>query len=750
MSIRKKSWRLTAGLATAMLLVPAIPLAGVPGVALPAAFAAENQGKELSKEEAIRRVQNYISIPADFKLERASYQGPERNPFIANAAWSLSWTGKNDAGIYVTLDAATGKLLQYSRYGNETASAGKKVSEEAALDAATNFLEKTVSSDEREKLSEANEYKMASRAYSSTFVHHPFTFTRIENEVPFIGNGFHIVVDEKGEVQQFSRTWYEGSLPAAKPGLTLDEAQEKIAEALPSLVYTRASSITGNYNSDTTYQLVYKYQIGDPQFVDAMTGELLNYTGKPTKKAKLQPLGNTIAKASTDKLITKEEAQVIADQVVKKLPGSYRSDGNRGSGATSGPDGVERRRWGFEYTPVQGQGKEQESFRIYIGDRGELVEYRKDDYRPIRRGEGAGNSDQTVSWEKAEQNAIQFVKALFADRLGEIAYNPEQQSEMNIKQRLEQEGEYTLSFGWLKDSVPVEDSYFRVEVSATTGEVENIRTDAYELEGIQPAKAKIDQEAAKKLEEENQTLTLTYYLPDPYFAYQDEQSSQPLLVYRMVGDAGVVDALSGKWISFEEASKAQGPQDVGDHPQKEALELAVRYGWLTVTDGKLEPDKPLTRGEAAQIMARAMDRMEFHRRSYYSFSDEQIQPYSFDDIDSKHPLYGVIQKNLQEGLIAKEGRRFEPDKPITRAQMADMAARLLGYGDILNKPEIFVPAYPDLQKSQVPAVTLLHAEGVEFVGATAGKFAPEASVTRAEIAQLLKDMLELQQQKQKN
>jgi len=748
-SIRKKSWRLTAGLATAMLLVPAFSTSGVAGVALPAAFAAENQGKELTKEEAIRRAQDYITIPATFTLERASYQTADRYPFITSSAWSLSWNGKNEEGIYVILDATTGNLLQYSRYGDESAPADKKVNEEAALDAATKFLQKTASDEERAKLSEANEYKMASRAYSSTFVHHPFTFTRIENDIPFIGNGFYIVVDEKGEVSQFSRTWYEGSLPAAKPGLTFDEAQEKIAEALPSLVYTRASSITGNYNNDDNYQLIYKYQIGDPQFVDAMTGDLLNYTGKPAKSAKPQPLGNTVAKVNTEKLITKEEAQVIADQVVKRLPGSYRSNGNRGSGASTGTDGVERRRWGFEYTPVQGQGKDQESFRIYIGDRGEMVEYRKDDYQPIRRG-GAGSSNQTVSWEKAEQNAIQLVKALFADRLGEIAYNPEQQSEMNIKQRLEQVGAYTLSFGWLKEGVPVEDSYFRVEVSATTGEVEYIRTDSYELEGIQPAKAKIDQEAAKKLEQENQELTLTYFLPDPYLAYQDEQSSQPILVYRMVGDAGVVDALSGEWISFEEASKAQGPQDLGDHPQKEALELALRYGFLTVTDGKLEPDKTLTRGEVAQIMARATDRGEFYRRSSIGFRDEPVQPYVFDDVDSKHPLYGVIQKNLQQGLIAKEGRRFEPDKPITRAQLADMAARLIGYGEILNKPEIFVPAYSDLQKSQIPAVTLLHAEGIEFVGVTAGKFSPEAPVTRAEIAQLLKDMLELQKQKLKN
>nr|WP_276531832.1 S-layer homology domain-containing protein [Brevibacillus invocatus] len=241
---------------------------------------------------------------------------------------------------------------------------------------------------------------------------------------------------------------------------------------------------------------------------------------------------------------------------------------------------------------------------------------------------------------------------------------------------------------------------------------------------------------------------LTYYQPDPYISYRLEQKQQPILVYRYVGDAGVVDAVSGEWISYAEQSKSQGPQDIGDHPQKEALELAIRYGFMTVTDGKLEPDKELTRGEAAQIMARALDRVEFRSRSYFGFSDEPVQLFSFSDVDAKHPLFGVIQKNLQHGVIAKEGQRFEPDKLITRAQLADMAARMLGYGDLLNKPEIFVPSYSDLQKNQIPAVTLLHAEGIVIPGSSAGKFDPEGSVTKAEIAQLLKALLDLQKQKQ--
>lgn len=749
MNIRKKSWMITAGVTSAVLLIPSFSTLGLPFAVTSAVHAAGKQTKELSKEEAIQHVQKLISIPSHFKLERANYQGAERYPFLNQATWRLSWDGENDAGIYITLDAVTGNLLQYSRYGDESVPSVKKVSEEAALEAAKKFLESVTSDQERKKLSDANEYGIG-QSYATGYVHHPFYFARIENDIPFLENGFRVVVDEKGEVVQFSRTWYEDPLPDAKPTLSLEEAEEKMTDAAPSLVYKSISSITGNYLDDRyQYQLVYQYNRTDPQFVDAMSGDMINAQGTVAQPGKVQPLGTTISqKPQQEKLITKEEAQIIADQVAKRLFGSYRSEGSQGGGSSSGPDGIERRRWNFEYSPLQGDAKEHNAFEISIGDRGELVGYESSDR--TRRIDGA-KIDQPVSWEQAEKNALQLVKALYSDSLGEIYYQPQKPTEAFIKDQLEKGQPYSLSFGWLKNGVPVEDSTFYVDVSAATGVVEYIRTDNYEKDQIPSGTHEIvDVEKAKLAERDQKKWMLTYYQPDPFTSYRIEQMQQPILVYRYVGDAGVVDAVSGEWMSYVEKGKSQGPQDIGDHPQKEALELAIRYGFMTVTDGKLEPDKVLTRGEVAQIMARALDRVEFRSRVYFGFSDEPVQMFNFSDVDAKHPLFGVIQKNLQQGLIAKEGQRFEPDKPITRAQLADMLARLLGYGDLLNKPDIFVPAYSDMKKNQIPAITLLHAEGIVFLGSSAGKFNPEAPVTKAEIAQLLKDLLDVQKQKNKN
>jgi hypothetical protein len=144
----------------------------------------------------------------------------------------------------------------------------------------------------------------------------------------------------------------------------------------------------------------------------------------------------------------------------------------------------------------------------------------------------------------------------------------------------------------------------------------------------------------------------------------------------------------------------------------------------------------------AQLMARLTNRFEFHSSLVSRSDDEEEESFQFADVNTQHPQYSVIQKGIQYGIIAKEGTRFEPDKAITRAQTADMVARLLGYGDLLNKSGIFVSAYPDVQKQDNPAVTIVHALGL-LPSKTSTAFQPNAPLTKGDAAQLMQDLVEL-------
>ncbi|WP_243013909.1 S-layer homology domain-containing protein [Brevibacillus borstelensis] len=745
MTSKKQSWKLAAGL-TAAVLTTSLPLSAGGLLAVGStAFAAEAKTGGMTKEEAVKKLQGYVSIPGDFKLERATYLDPERESFYDRPSWRLSWDDGKEGGIYATIDAKTGVLLDYSKYTEQREKGAGEASleEEAALAKAKEFIKKVAPKDEQRKLSQPNEYKQLLPYYYSLGSEHTFAFTRVENEIPFLENGFQIVVSQDGEVVEYHRLWSDEALPDAKDVLGAAEAEKLLAERTsPSLVFVEKSSLTRQPLQDRSqYQLVYRYLESDPQFLDASSGKALNQRGEEAKESVFKPLGSAVRKTDgEDRVITKEEAQKIADQVIKLLPGSYRSDGNRGSGSSTGPDGIERRNWSFDYTPLHTQEKNVEPVKLRISDRGELIEYSSKE-RGFRAETGK-KIEKAVSYEKASESAQQLVKTLLSDRLGEIYMIDRTPTEQQIEEQLERGQYYYIPFGWMKDGIPIEHAEFEVVVNPETGEAEtlNLRGEGYpKIES--PTAAKIDREAAKKVEQEQQKVLLTYYQPQANYYRAAPDKQKPLLVYRYVGDRGMVDAVTGEWISLDKQLEKTKASDISDHPDREALQFAVRLGLFPVIDGKVEPDKEVTRGEMAVIASHLIERIEFHR-SYSLSSDEGRQPYRFDDVDPKHPLYGVVQKGVQTGLFAKKGSRFEPDRPITRAEVAEFVARLLGYGDLLDKTDIFSAPYGDVEKNAVPAIALVHAFGLLGEKGKAD-FKPNGTLTRAEAARLVQKLIEL-------
>ncbi len=734
-----KTWGLLLRVTAALTL---IPVAQTGWGAMPQAHAAEPQKGGMTKDEAIQWAKKWVTIPNEYKLEHSSYLDERKEFFFGKPVWRLNWQKEQDGFISVTIDAATGSLLQFSHYGKEREkeASRRSISAEQALERAEQFLRRVAQKEEMEKLSKPNQYPETSLHSYPQAEEHAFSFTRVENGIPFLENGFRIVVGASGQIVDYQREWYEGRLPAAKTPISIEQAERLMAEKVkPSLAYARIHELAGDYGaSENRYSLVYQYNERDAQLIDAVSGKPLNLLGEPVEQqVSAKALGTTVRAKQTDSnIITKEEAQKIAEQIIKKLPGSYRSDGSTGGGASTGPDGVTRRNWKFDFTPQGSPDKNPEPVVLRIGDRGELVEYRANDRFFHEEGRAF---EKAVPWEQARDNAVKLVSRLFDDRLGEIYLIESTPSEESLKEIRERGRRYSIPFGWMKDGIPVTGLEFHVDVNPETGEVESLRVRDEEIQVGDldaPAGKAIDADAAKKVEQEQKKLTLVYFLPQRWRFDIPSGKKEPLLVYRHIGDRGVVDAVTGKWVSFDQLRQKKTPQDIADHPAKEALLFAVNSELLTVKDGKLEPDKPLTRGEMAVMMARMSDRIEFHGRFRTFYDDEEeSKPYLFADVDQKHPQYAAIQKCLQIGLIPKEGKRFEPDRAITRGEAAEFAVRLLGYEKLLSKQEIFVSPYQDVEKKLTPAAALAHAFGL--FETKAASFEPGRPMTRAEAAQLL-------------
>lgn len=731
-----------AGLAVCAAVLAATPPVSAPDAIAGAslAYAAEKDAA-ISKEQAIQIAKSLIDITDGFVNESAQLLSEDRYPLSSTPVWALHWQEKgNDRMISVTVDAVTGKLLNMFRYevdqwGSESE---KSLSEEEAEKIAADLLKKAAG-EEVSKLSKANEYTGVTNYYTGAD-EYLFVYTRVENGIPFPENGIQIVVNKQGQITNYNRNWYEGSIPQE----TVKDLTDKLKESIkPSLQFVSLSARVGDWGAKPSYRLVYQYSESDPAMLDAVTGEVLTPTGNPAGEQKeMTPLGTKIRQGdSPKKLIDEQEAENIANQWIKKFLGEeYQKGTSSGSGSSVGADGIVERHWSFSYVPAKAEG-DTEEIRLEINDRGELTGFSTDE--AFRRGEEK-KVDSPVSWEEAKESAVNLVKTVYPDRLGEI-YLINTEATKNLQtSSLKYNGSYTVTFGWLKAGVPVESAQVYVDVDAETGKAVRLWSgNTSQLADVPALTATIDAKKAIEVEAEHREPVLSYFISPLYqFANAQDKQPTPKLVYRYLGEQGFVDAVSGEWISLDQLRKQRQPQDLEGHPAKAALQKAIKEGYFTVQDGKAEPDKEVTRGEYVSILLRLSSTVEVSRRHL----DEKAKPLPFQDVDVNHPNYAAIQQGVNRGFISDKGQTFAPDVPITRIEASEMLLRLFGYRRLLDKPELFTAKFSDVPSQKLPAAVISDGLGLwDTNGKTT--FQPNAALSRADVALLVQKAQKLAEER---
>ncbi len=148
-------------------------------------------------------------------------------------------------------------------------------------------------------------------------------------------------------------------------------------------------------------------------------------------------------------------------------------------------------------------------------------------------------------------------------------------------------------------------------------------------------------------------------------------------------------------------------------------------GWMIGTkDFYFEPNRPLTRAEAASLLVRALGL----KTNYSSI------PY-FKDIPNNHWAKKNIEIAVQHGLMMGPGnQRFLPDDSLTREETATLLARLLN----LSPPPMMKNPFRDVDSSSwsYPHIISTTKENI-FKGYEDGSFRPKEKITRAQMAALL-------------
>ncbi|HWI63486.1 MAG TPA: S-layer homology domain-containing protein, partial [Symbiobacteriaceae bacterium] len=115
-------------------------------------------------------------------------------------------------------------------------------------------------------------------------------------------------------------------------------------------------------------------------------------------------------------------------------------------------------------------------------------------------------------------------------------------------------------------------------------------------------------------------------------------------------------------------------------------------GSRAVRADRVDPDAPLTRGEAVTLL---LTRSRSVMRNVGMNGPVQLP---FGDLPDRHPARGAILAAWVEGWLQPLANEtlFRPDEPVTRAEFAAWAARAIGLGQLARSGLTVQPGFKDL------------------------------------------------------
>ena len=167
--------------------------------------------------------------------------------------------------------------------------------------------------------------------------------------------------------------------------------------------------------------------------------------------------------------------------------------------------------------------------------------------------------------------------------------------------------------------------------------------------------------------------------------------------------------------------------DLGGHWAASAVAALQARGLISgYPDGGFNPNRLLNRAELAKLLATTLNQ-ETDARALAGVGTR------FPDVPAGHWASGYIEVLAELNLVRGDAAgNFQPDRPVTRAEMAALLARAAGIESAAPDPAFLpytdVNAIPAWARSAVAASTR---SGL-LTGDDAGFFRPNDSVTRAE------------------
>ncbi|MFD1358997.1 S-layer homology domain-containing protein [Fictibacillus halophilus] len=171
------------------------------------------------------------------------------------------------------------------------------------------------------------------------------------------------------------------------------------------------------------------------------------------------------------------------------------------------------------------------------------------------------------------------------------------------------------------------------------------------------------------------------------------------------------------------AGAAASYTDVKDtHWAKEAIDYVSEVGYMQGNGKGFAPDTNMTRAEAAQLFT-----------NIFGIADESLTE-DFSDVSEKDWFHDAVAAVLEHEIMNGMGNdKFAPNANLTRGQLAAIVVRAYGFEGAEGSEHSFSDIEGHMFEEEISILASLGL--VNGVGGD--KFAPDAHVTRAQMAQII-------------
>lgn len=677
--------------------------------------------KVFSKNDLIKRLHelfpkkfDFLSS-SDFHVNSGHFYN-EDDTLRYNLSFNKSVNGKQ---LYGSVSFVGEELeieqYYYQPFVEKEALFPAKVSKEDARKIASDFVKKFLGGAEYQL--ETDPFNYYPSQLLSEPIRYSFSFAHTKNQISINDQRIEITVQGDGEIVNFSRN------PMQKKAFTFDDAKQ-IKDKNELL-----EKIKENLSVDLQYQINYDYRTSDRSVqlvyqpttnlrgVHASTGKWLTVNGYSEEfpnKTKIEKISTKVLPPK-QKGMTLEQAKKTAEQLLFIKSDKVKLN-IQSVEEIKNYNGQEV--FSIQYMYQYANGGSGTNLEINK-QTGEIVQYNDMTSELLEQYGEKSKEEKSLTQKEALTQAIKYLKEWVPSYLHDYALP------VDDPYFEERQGTYNFSFPRIVNGLVVMGDQIYVSIGGD-GSLRSLNVNSQDVEKWPSTDKVISPEDAKAILKKTLSLKLNYMKSDNK---KDNLHYDLVYVPSFNEEAfSFLDANSGEWNSLYNGKSSS----TISHPwAAEELNYLMSAKILDIKDTKkFNGDASVSKGEALKVL---MNSLTYFYNRYYNETENKTQ--TFKNIDPKHPLYQVVERAVEAGIIKPDSQNFDLDSPIKKEELAVWYIRVLGLDQAARNSSIYKLDFADANKVKPEyAGYVALANSMGLLKTDQNNFYPDREATYAELA----------------